>query len=230
MDKNKVLAILTLILLVALISGCFSNTTPIDVSISQGQTKGTIIFTAKQGEDPLKGVEIKINGQSKGSTDSDGILTVEWLLKGEYNWSAIYRGNETSFGNFTILEVVELEFVDMKLDKGVYHLGDIATGTVTVKNTGTTVIDHLTIKVAATNLKYAEYGSLATKTKSKDFLTEIYPGEEKEFLATAQIPESVMVSGYEIGGDMLKGMYLIEDEVLVDGLSFGFKDMEIEVS
>ena len=49
-------------------------------------------------------------------------------------------------------------------------------------------------------------------------------------MATAQIPKRVMVSGYEIGGDMLKGVYLIEDEVLVDGLSFGFKDMEIEVS
>ncbi|MDY6965299.1 MAG: hypothetical protein SVM80_04930 [Halobacteriota archaeon] len=229
MRRLKVLTILTAIVLITLISGYLSTTSPVNVSVEEGQREGTLIFTAGQGESPLKGVEIKINEESRGRTDSDGILSVEWLLAGEYSWSAIYNGNLVYFENFTIPEVTELEFVEMRRDKDAYHLGDDATGIVIVKNTGTRVIDHLTIKVTATNIRYSSYGTLATKTMSKDFETEIYPGEEKEFRASVRIPESVTVSGYKVEGHMLKGIYKIEDEILIDDLSFGVKEMMIEV-
>jgi len=46
--------------------------------------RGTVMFIAQTGESPASGVEIRIDGESKGFTREDGKLKVEWLLFGKH--------------------------------------------------------------------------------------------------------------------------------------------------
>ena len=95
-------------------------------------------------------MEIKIDGESKGFTREDGKLKVEWLLFGDHFWEAIYGGKEVSRGEFEIEKIVGMEILDHWLEKEgkrgtEVYLGDEATFTTAVKNTGTAPIDQLVI-------------------------------------------------------------------------------------
>ena len=51
--------------------------------------RGTVMFIAQTGENPASGVEIRIDGESKGFTREDGKLKVEWLLFGKHIWGSV---------------------------------------------------------------------------------------------------------------------------------------------
>jgi hypothetical protein len=120
--------------------------------------RGTVVFVAQREENPISGVEIKIDGESKGFTDEEGKLKVEWLLYGDHTWRAVYEGREVSQGKFEIEKIVDIQLVDMHIEKNgkrvneVYPLGstDMLSGVYVVKNNGTTTIDHFTWRLTTT--------------------------------------------------------------------------------
>jgi len=56
--------------------------------------RGTVMFIAQTGESPASGVEIRIDGESKGFTREDGKLKVEWLLFGKHIWGQRMKERE----------------------------------------------------------------------------------------------------------------------------------------
>jgi hypothetical protein len=119
--------------------------------------RGTVIFIAQTGENPASGVEIRIDGGSKGFTGEDGKLKVEWLLFGSHVWEALYKGERVSQGEFEIEKIADVDIVDFHLERdgeiisSVYCLGaDRISAVWEIKNTGTTVIDHFTWKLTTT--------------------------------------------------------------------------------
>ena len=100
---------------------------------------------------------LRIDGESKGFTEKDGKLKVEWLLFGDHFWEAIYGGKEVSRGEFEIEKIVGMEILDHWFEKEgkrgtEFYLADEAIVTVVVKNTGTAPIDQL-VMVWGTKVK-----------------------------------------------------------------------------
>ena len=119
--------------------------------------RGTVVFIAQSEENPAQGVEVRIDGESKGFTEKDGKLKVEWLLFGDHFWEAIYGGKEVSRGEFEIEKIVGMEILDYWFEKEgkrgtEVYLADEATFTTAVKNTGTAPIDQL-VMVWGTKVK-----------------------------------------------------------------------------
>jgi hypothetical protein len=149
--------------------------------------RGTAAFIAQTEGEPISGVEIKIDGVTKGFTDGEGKLKVEWLIAGEHSWGAIYRGGKISQGKFEIPEIVDAEFVDVwAIVRGeeyregfkVNPFKESAGPCWTIKNTGTTIIDHYTIKVPSS---YKRGGAMKIKLISPSipsWLWEPFVGEK----------------------------------------------------
>ncbi|MDY6855695.1 MAG: hypothetical protein SWO11_13505 [Thermodesulfobacteriota bacterium] len=124
--------------------------------------RGTLPFSALFGSRTIPGVEIRIDGEVKGITDENGELLAKWIVAGKHNWSAIYEGKEVSQGEFEISAVTDAKIVDravrlrgeeLRESGKLYALKDDWTFVHTVKNTGTTVIDHYTIELIASSGK-----------------------------------------------------------------------------
>jgi hypothetical protein len=109
--------------------------------------RGTVVFIAQTEGNPTPGVEIKIDGKSRGFTGEDGKLKVEWLLFGEHTWGAMYEGNEVSQGEFEIEKVADIKFLDRWTEVNgrktteFYPLKDTCAYAFILQNTGTTIID-----------------------------------------------------------------------------------------
>ena len=73
--------------------------------------KGTVNFSAEDGGAPVEGVEVRIDGNPKGSTDAEGKLGVEWLLAGPHSWQAFQNGMEVSHGKLKIAEITDVEYL-----------------------------------------------------------------------------------------------------------------------
>ena len=119
--------------------------------------RGTVVFIAQSEENPAQGVEVRIDGESKGFTEKDGKLKVEWLLFGDHFWEAIYGGKEVSRGEFEIEKIVGMEILDFRYEKEgkrgtEFYFADETIGTIVVKNTGTAPIDQL-VMVWGTKVK-----------------------------------------------------------------------------
>lgn len=184
------------------------------ITTSAGPRPGTIIFTAMRKRKPLQGVEILIDGENGGRTDAEGVLIAEWLLAGKHSWDATYHRKRIASGDFTVPEVTELEFIDFKSDKPVYSRGESITGTLVIKNTGTTVIDHLNIKGS---VKCLRYSAKRTRLKHKRNLS-IAPGQLWTYVKTKRMPMEAP-----------RGRYRLKNEVLIDDRSFGSRKVYVEV-
>lgn len=193
----------------------------ISVTASTGSKEGAIIFTVIRNGEPLQDVEIHIDGKSRGNTGFDGILIVEWLLAGAHSWDAIYGGEVVASGDFTIPEVTKLEFIDFKAKK-TYSPGEFATGTFVVKNTGTTVVDHLLIRGT---VKSYDFGGKEHFTKHKRNLS-IAPGQLWRYDKTKRVPKRIRAFLFTIDP---RGRYKVKAEILIDGESFGSREIKIEV-
>ena len=123
--------------------------------------RGTVAFSALLGSRDIPGVEIRIDGEKKGITDERGELLVKWLAAGKHKWSAFYEGEEVSQGDLEISEFTDAKIIDRKALIGeqfqeplkFYALKDTWTFVHTIKNTGTTVIDHYSLELTSSSGK-----------------------------------------------------------------------------
>ena len=143
--------------------------------------RGTVMFIAQTGGNPAPGVEIRIDGKSKGFTGEDGKLKVEWLLFGNHVWEAVYEGEEISQGEFEIEKIADMEILDFHYEKNgkkvneFYPLKDTLRAVQTWGNTGTTLIDHWTWKLRAIpSTKEMEIKILHPKIPSR--ITNMFKG------------------------------------------------------
>ena len=109
--------------------------------------RGTVTFIAQTGENPIPGVEIKIDSETKGFTSKDGKLKVEWLSFGDHTWRAMYDGEEVYRGDFKIPNITDVEIMDCGMEKEgkkieKFSLDDEVIWGIIIKNNGTTPIDH----------------------------------------------------------------------------------------
>ena len=111
--------------------------------------RGTMVFSAREGTSPVQGIEIRVDGEPRGTTGVEGELRVEWLIAGEHDWRALQGEAEVSGGSMQIEEVTDLEFVGMWVEvdghEGVKTykwrpLLDTVAVVSEIKNTGTTMI------------------------------------------------------------------------------------------
>ena len=109
--------------------------------------RGAVVFVAQTEKSPAQGVEVRIDGESKGFTEKGGKLKVEWLVEGKHSWEAFCEGKEISQGEFEIPRIVDIEIIDIwmevegeKVEK--LSMKDTPDSIFLVKNTGTTVIDN----------------------------------------------------------------------------------------
>ncbi|MDY6853990.1 MAG: hypothetical protein SWO11_04675 [Thermodesulfobacteriota bacterium] len=123
--------------------------------------RGTVAFNALNGSRDIPGVKIRIDGEEKGVTDENGELLVKWLVAGKHKWSAFYEEEEVSQGKFEVSKIIEAKIIDRKAIFGkefkepirFYALKDSWTFVHTVKNTGTTVIDHYALELSSSSGK-----------------------------------------------------------------------------
>jgi hypothetical protein len=147
-----------------------SNASKKDEKVTENQLKigvsppmwGTVAFNALMGSRDIPGVEIRVDGEEKGITDEKGELLVKWLVTGKHRWSAFYEGEEVSQGEFEVSKITDARIIDRKirLNGKEYKesvkfcaLKDNWTFIHTLKNTGTTVIDHYSLELTSSSGK-----------------------------------------------------------------------------
>ena len=118
--------------------------------------------------------------------------------------------------------VANAQLVNYGTDKDTYKRGETANGYATIKNTGSTVIDTVTIS-AKVSRSMPLVGSLSVL--SKDFKVtglNIKPGETKKVQFSVNIPSTF--SGFSTAGS-----YDIKGNVLVNGKQLGSFSKHIKV-
>jgi len=116
------------------------------------------------------------------------------------------------------------QITNIYTDKERYHPGDVATGGVTVENTGTETIDDVTLRIKTTNKDYAWLlGEKASTTFDVDFANQsIQPSENKDLVFVINIPETV--SGFSTAGT-----YEIECKLIISGAIYDVVQTEMVV-
>lgn len=117
---------------------------------------------------------------------------------------------------------VNADIVDYGTDKDTYNRGDTAKGYITLKNTGNSVINDVTISVSIARSVPA-LGS--TSLGSKDFKVtglNIQPGETKKAEYSVSIPS-------EFGGFSTAGDYNVNGKAIVGGKDVGSFSKSIKV-
>jgi len=116
------------------------------------------------------------------------------------------------------------QIINIYTDKERYQPGDVATGGVTVENTGTETIDDVTLRIKTTNKDYAWLlGEKASTTFDVDFTNQsIQPSENKDLVFVINIPETV--SGFSTAGT-----YEIECKLIISGVIYDVVQTEMVV-
>jgi hypothetical protein len=117
----------------------------------------------------------------------------------------------------------EAQLVGYGTDKDTYNRGDTANGYITLKNTGNTVINDVTVSVsAARSVPALGTASLGSKDYKITGLN-IQPGETKKAEFSVSIP--IEFSGFSTTGD-----YDVNGNVLVGGKQVGSFSKHIKVT
>ncbi|MBU0995758.1 MAG: hypothetical protein KJ737_24960 [Proteobacteria bacterium] len=115
---------------------------------------GAIVFEAQKNGIQQADVDIFVDESFVGKTDGTGQLRSEWLAAGDHAWQASHEGNKAAEGQFTVKETVDIVFEDRgaimngemnRNNLQVRPLIETWTGFFSVRNTGTTAIDHFSV-------------------------------------------------------------------------------------
>lgn len=116
------------------------------------------------------------------------------------------------------------QITNIYTDKERYRPGDVATGGVTVENTGAKTIDDVTLRIKTTNKNYVWLlGERASTTFDVDFTNQsIQPNENKDLSFVISIPETV--SGFSTAGT-----YEIECKLIIGSVIYDVVQTEMVV-
>jgi len=116
---------------------------------------GRVVLLAKEKGNPIEGIEIRVEGESKGRTGAGGELEVQSILAGTHNWEALDSEGREAKGMIEIPEITQVEYVPMSVERDgqtvtKWHpLTDTLSFVIEITNTGTTVVDHFTWRQTA---------------------------------------------------------------------------------
>lgn len=169
----------------------------------------------------VQGLIIYVDSLPKKLVNWCGYVTIP-LSAGNHTWNAEYNGKIIALGNFSIKEIEEIK-IDKIGIKSRYKLGDTISGSITLKNTGTTIVREFDIKTIIINTKYSWMGNTAKREFYDKYNGSLNPGEKYDIPINVKIPE-------QISGMSPTGQYSITVQLILRNNVTDNKNVIIDIS